>query len=265
MTVRRGTLSRFSHLVCTALAGVVLSAPVLAVAAPVGGRSTNVAIAAAVGNADRPAADLAADAARKPAALLAFAGLRSGMTVADVMPGHGYFTRLFSNVVGKAGHVYAVVPASYLAKHPKAADAVKAIASDAAFRNVSLSVLPIDALSFPARLDMAWTSQNYHDVYYGMGADTALAFDKSVYAALKPGGIFIVIDHVAKADAGADIVKLHRIDPAIILHQAEAAGFQLQSQSKMLANPADPHDVPVFDPSIRGHTDQVVFKFRKPS
>ncbi|MFS3137467.1 class I SAM-dependent methyltransferase [Gluconacetobacter sacchari] len=230
-----------------------------------GRRGAAVGIAAAVANKDRPAEDVARDKDRKPASLLAFAGLKRGMNVADVMPGRGYFTRLFSNVVGGEGHVWAVVPTGLVAKKPAAADAVKAIAAMPVFSNVSVVIQPLDALSLPRPLDLAWTSQNYHDVYYGAGADAALAFDKSVFAALRPGGAFIVVDHVADPAVGGDVTKLHRIDPAIIRRQVEAAGFHFESESKVLANPNDAHDLPVFDPAIRGHTDQVVLKFRKPA
>ncbi|MBB2202327.1 class I SAM-dependent methyltransferase [Gluconacetobacter tumulisoli] len=228
-------------------------------------RGASVGLAAALGNADRPEADRAADANRKPAGLLAFAGLRPGMNVADIMPGKGYFTRIFSNAVGAKGHVWAVVSAARVAQKPDAADAVKAIAADPAFGNVTALVQPLDAISIPKPLDLAWTSQNYHDVYYGVGADAALALDKAVFAALRRGGIFMVVDHVANPGMSPDDVRpLHRIDPAIIRQQVEAAGFQFEGQSGILVNRQDTHTLTVFDPAIRGHTDQVVLKFRKP-
>lgn len=230
-----------------------------------GRRGGAVGIAAAVASKDRPDEDVASDKNRKPASLLAFAGLKRGMNVADIMPGKGYFTRLFSNVVGGEGHVWAIVPAGLVAKKPTAADAVKATAAMPVFSNVSVLIQPLDAIQVPKRLDLVWTAQNYHDVYYGAGVDAALAFDKSVFAALRPGGVFIVIDHVANPGADADVAKLHRIDPAIIRRQVEAAGFHFESESKVLVNPDDNHDLPVFDPAIRGRTDQVVLKFRKPA
>ena len=229
-----------------------------------GTRAQSLVIAAAISDRDRPEEDRAADKARRPAELIAFAGLTRGMKVADIMPGRGYFTRLFSNVVGAKGHVWAVVPPSLMTQHPHAADAVQAIAANPAFRNVSVLQQPLSSLNVPEQLDMVWTSQNYHDVYYGAGADAALSFDKAVFASLRVGGTFIVIDHVANADASGDLSKLHRIDPAIIKQQVVAAGFQFESESKVLANPADSHEQAVFDPAIRGHTDQVVLKFRKP-
>ncbi|WP_338422345.1 class I SAM-dependent methyltransferase [Acetobacter musti] len=222
-------------------------------------------IAAALADRDRPDADRSRDATRKPAQLLAFAGLGPGMKIADLMPGQGYFTRIFSNVVGKTGHVYAVVPAERVARKPDAADAVKAIAADPSFANVSEVTTPLGSPVLPGQVDMAWTSQNYHDVY-GQSPDAALAFDKAVFGILRPGGTFIVIDHVAIAGSGsAPTTTLHRIDPALIRDQVTKAGFVFESESSVLRNPSDPHTATVFDPSIRGRTDQVVFKFRKPA
>ncbi|GAA4483401.1 class I SAM-dependent methyltransferase [Gluconacetobacter asukensis] len=256
-------------LLATVMMGTVVAAAIAPACAqsPLyqGRRGAAVGIAAAVASKDRPDEDVARDADRKPASLLAFAGLKRGMNVADIMPGKGYFTRLFSNVVGGDGHVWAIVPTWLVAKKPAAADAVNAIAAMPVFANVSVLVQPLDAIQVPKRLDLVWTSQNYHDIYYASGPDAALAFDRSVFAALRPGGEFIVIDHVANPGAGGDVAKLHRIDPAIIRQQVQAAGFHFESESKVLANPDDTHDLPVFDPAIRGHTDQVVLKFRKPA
>jgi predicted methyltransferase len=226
---------------------------------------THSGIAAAVASADRPAEDVARDELRKPAALLAFAGIKAGDRVADLIPGKGYFTRLFSNVVGPSGHVYAIVPAELAQVLPSAVDTAKAVAAEPAFANVSVLVLPTASIKAPEPLDVAWTSDNYHDLYAFFGPDQAEAFDKSVYAALKPGGVFIVIDHVAKAGTSAVSAKtLHRIDPETVEAQALAAGFTLEAESPILRDDADAHEASVFAPAIRGRTDQFVFKFRKP-
>ena len=229
------------------------------------------AIAAAVASHDRPAADVARDAFRKPAALLAFAGVKPGDRVADLIPGQGYFTRLFSNTVGPHGHVYAIVPAEFAKPLPKAAPTAQAIAAEPAFANVSALVLPIASIKTPAPLDVAWTSDNYHDIYAFFGPDQAEAFDKAVFAALKPGGVFIVIDHVSKPGAAPSpdlatiwIKRLHRIDPAVVKAQVLAAGFRLEAESALLANPADNDDQPIFTDPLRGRTDQFTLKFRKP-
>jgi predicted methyltransferase len=182
------------------------------------------------------------------------------------VPGGGYFTRIFAKAVGPRGHVYAVVPAELVQKKSSMADPVKAIAAEPGYGDVTVLVQPTAGIAAPAKLDMAFTAQNYHDIYGFFGADNAEAFDKAVFAALKPGGVFIVIDHVAPAGSGgADATTLHRIDPETVKSQVEAAGFRLEAQSPLLANPADDHQVKVFDPAIRGHTDQFVFKFRKPA
>jgi predicted methyltransferase len=222
-------------------------------------------IAAAVASPDRPAADTARDADRKPAALLAYAKIAPGERVADIMPGGGYFTRLFSKTVGPKGKVYALVPAELLARAPKAADEVNAIAASPAFGNVTVLNPAHGQWSAPEPVDVAWTSQNYHDVYGFFTPAGAAQLDAAVFKMLKPGGEFIVIDHVAKAGtADTAPTALHRIDPAVVKAQVLAAGFVLEGESDVLRNPADTHELKVFDPAIRGKTDQFVFKFRKP-
>ncbi|WP_367160478.1 methyltransferase [Kozakia baliensis] len=224
------------------------------------------AIQAALANPDRPAADTARDAQRHASELLAFAGIKQGDYVADLMPGSGYFTRIFSNIVGPNGHVYGVVPVELLARYPKMADSPKALSINPAFANTSAVITPIIDFSVDKPLDVVWTSQNYHDVYGTLGADSAQRMDRAIFQALKPGGTFIVIDHVASpANASTAPTTLHRIDPALIIKEVQDAGFTLEAQSDVLRNPADNHTLKVFDPAIRGQTDQVVLKFRKPA
>lgn len=233
-------------------------------------------VTAAVADTGRPAADTQRDADRKPAALVAFAGIKPGDRVADVLPGGGYFTRIFSKVVGPKGHVYAIVPASLAAKAPpEKLMPIKTLVADPAYSgNTSLEIKPYDNLDVGAPLDVVWTSQNYHDVYGAVsifsvdgttGPDEAAKLDAAVFKALKPGGHFIVVDHVANAGSTAqDSNKLHRIDPAAVIAQAKAAGFVLEAKSDILSNPQDAHDKTVFDPAIKSHTDKFVLKFRKP-
>lgn len=220
---------------------------------------------AAVASPDRPAADVQRDAARKPAELLAFAGIKPGDRVADLIPGGGYFTRIFSNAVGPSGHVYAVVPAEFVKLAPKALATAQAIPTGSAFTNVTVISEPLANLVMPQPLDVAWTSDNYHDVYGFVGKAAAAQMDASVFKALKPGGVFIVVDHVATpgtSDTSSN--TLHRIDPETVKQQALAAGFKLEAESTMLRNPEDKHDMAIFNPAIRGRTDQFVLKFRKP-
>jgi predicted methyltransferase len=233
-------------------------------------------VTAAVADSARPAKDTQLDNDRKPAALVAFAGIKPGDKVADVMPGGGYFTRIFSKVVGANGHVYAVLPQALAAKVPPEKLApIRALVVDPAYRgNTSLDVRPYDRLDVGAPLDVVWTSQNYHDVYGAVsvfsvdgstGPQQTANLDAAAFKALKPGGVFIVVDHAAAPGSGGrDAHTLHRIDPATVIDQAKAAGFVLEAQSDVLSNPQDAHDKSVFAPEIKGHTDKFVLKFRKP-
>jgi len=123
---------------------------------------------------------------------------------------------------------------------------------------------PVGQLPVPQPVDLVWTSQNYHDLHNIPGLDVA-DFDRAVYQALKPGGIYLVLDHVAPAGSGfSDTKTLHRIDPEAAKKEIISAGFEFVGQSDVLHNPDDSHTKIVFDPSIRGHTDQFIYKFRKP-
>ena len=220
---------------------------------------------AAVADKGRPEADTKRDADRKPAEMLEFAGVKPGMTVVDLIPGGGYFTRIFSKAVGPKGTVYAAYPPPRPPSDPSKPPpppAVETIAADAAYSNVKPVKVAPGSFAVPTKADIVWTSQNYHDLHNIKTLDLA-AFDKAVFDALKPGGVFIVLDHAAAP--GADVTNtLHRIDPAVVKKEVEAAGFKFDGESKALANPADDHSKPVFDPSLRGHTDQFIYKFRKP-
>lgn len=239
-------------------------AAVCAVAVPLHA-DTVAGISQAIASPDRPAADSERDAERKPAALLAFSGIKPGDVVADLIPGQGYFTRLFSKLAGPRGKVFAVVPAEFLSKKPQGADGLKTIAAQPAFANVTVVAAPIASLAMPQAVDVAWTSQNYHDVYGYFGADQAAAFDRAVFAMLRPGGMFIVIDHSGLPGSSATApTTVHRIEEATVQAQVLAAGFVLAGASDVLRNPADPRTSAVFATEIRGHTDQFVLKFRKP-
>ena len=224
-------------------------------------------INAAVADKNRPAADTARDAARKPAEMLEFAGVKPGMTVVDLIPGGGYFTRVFSKAVGEKGTVYAVGnpprPPQDPAKPPPP-PAQDQIAADANYANVKSIHIPLaQGVSIPTPADVVWTSQNYHDLHNVPNMDM-VAFDKSVFAALKPGGVFIVLDHAANPDTPNVTSTLHRIDPAVVRKEAEAAGFKFEGESTVLKNPADDHTKGIRDGFTQGQTDQFVYKFRKP-
>ncbi len=224
-------------------------------------------IAAAVADPARPQADRDRDADRKPAESVAFAGVKPGETVADLIPGSGYFTRIFSAVVGPKGHVYAAAPPKRPDAPPERPDpaaAVQAIAADPHYGNVTVVQGKLAELTLPTQADVIWTSQNYHDIHNTPKEDIE-AFDKKVLDALKPGGVFIVLDHAAEKGSGfRDTNTLHRIDPEAVKKELEAAGFKYVGESEVLHNPNDPHTAKVFDSSIRGKTDQFILKFRKP-
>jgi predicted methyltransferase len=224
-------------------------------------------IAAAVADAARPDADKQRDANRKPGETLAFAGVKPGDQVAELLPGGGYFTRIFSKVVGPGGHVYALVPApspTAPADMTDFAARVKAIAAEPAYSNVSVVVEPFSQLRAPVPVDLVWTSQNYHDLHNFPGLDVTV-FNQLVFDALKPGGIYLILDHEAEPESGVrDTATLHRIDVETVKKEVTAAGFVLVGSSDLLRQPSDPHSVKVFDPSIRGRTDQFILKFRRP-
>jgi predicted methyltransferase len=243
----------------TRLASAFVLASILS-AAGVAAAQTSPPIAAAVADAGRPAADTARDADRKPAEMLAFAGLRPGDTVLEVLPGGGYFTRLISKAVGPNGHVYAGAPEG------KFREAAAAIAADPAYANVSVVGLDPAAMTALPPLDLIWTSQNYHDLHLTRVHLDVGSIDGLWFSRLKPGGTLIVIDHAALpgAPVTATADGLHRIDPAAARKEIESAGFVLDGESQALRNAADPHTANVYDPSIRGHTDQFAYRFKKP-
>jgi predicted methyltransferase len=206
------------------------------------------------------------DARRKVADLVAFSGAKPGDSVLELIPGSGYFTKVFSKVVGPKGHVYALWPKQYDDESHPDSDVMRKLAKDPGFNNIEVLVQPANALSAPRPLDVVFTSQNYHDYPDKfMGPTDPAILNKAVFAALKPGGTYIIVDHVAEAGSGLrDTDTLHRIDPATVKQQVTKAGFEYVGESGVLRNPNDTHKVKVFDKSIRGHTDQFAYKFRKP-
>ncbi len=220
-------------------------------------------VTAAMADPSRPADDTKRDAERKPVEMMVFAGVKPGQKVADLVPGGGYFTRILSKIVGPNGHVYLYVPKQMENKY---SIGVRAKALADAYPNVTVVTQPLPTFDPPEKLDVIWTSQNYHDFRNpGFGGTDPAVTNKSMYDALKPGGVFVVEDHVAPAGSGASTTDtLHRIDPVTVKTEVTAAGFKFVGESKVLANPADPHTATVFDPSIRGHTDQFLYKFKKP-
>jgi predicted methyltransferase len=250
-----------------------LIAGILSVAAPAGAVPADIIapippeISSALADPRRPAEQVKLDSARKPAVVVAFSGLKAGDRVADFMPGNGYFTRILSTVVGPRGRVYAFIPREQIANCPPSEIAgTQAMAGDPGFSNVTLLSSPLGQYRMPEKLDLIWTAQNYHDLHDAfLGPANVAALNKALFNSLKPGGVLLVIDHVAAPGSGLrDTETLHRIDPAQMRAEIEAAGFVLEAQSDVLRNAADDHQRPVFDPEIRGKTDQVVLRFRRP-
>jgi predicted methyltransferase len=221
-------------------------------------------IAAAVADTTRPEADTKRDAQRKPAAMVAFAEIGPGTKVGEIIPGGGYFTRVFAKTVGPKGKVYALVTPPQ-PNQPDRTAAVKAIAADPAYNNVQVVETSYLDMKVPEPLDVVWTSQNYHDLHLKrLNLDVA-AVNKQVLKVLKPGGLYIVLDHAAADGSGLrDPDTLHRIDPATVKEELIAAGFEYVGESKELRNASDDKSKSVFDGSLRGNTDQFVYKFRKP-
>ena len=242
---------------CCALATV----PVLAAAA------ASTPLSAALSDPARPAQEVQLDALRKPAELIVFAGVKSGDRVADFMSGNGYFTRIFSRIVGPTGRVYAFIPAQQLANCSASETAgTRAFEHDARYGNVKVLIDAADRFALPEPVDLVWTAQNYHDLHDAfMKPIDIAAMNAAIYRALRPGGVYLVIDHAAEPGSGLrDTETLHRIDPESIRAEVTAAGFVFEGESALLRNPDDPHLLLVFDPAIRHRTDQVVLKFRKP-
>jgi predicted methyltransferase len=231
------------------------------IATPAFAEADKSAIAAAIADSGRPGADIARDAARKPTEMAEFAGLKPGDAMLELLPGTGYFTRIFSKIVGPSGKLYAAVPDP---KGPDAEPAAGIIASTPGYGNIT--VVPILPLPKMDPLDVIWTSWNYHDLHLSRVHADMAQVDKSWFALLKPGGVVVIVDHVAlPGSPGTETAdKLHRIDPALIKSEMEGAGFVFDGESDVLRNPNDPHNIIVFDPSIRGKTDQIVYRFKKP-
>lgn len=220
--------------------------------------------AAALADPQRPAADSSRDAVRLPGEVLAFAQIDAGEKVGDYIMGGGYWTRILSNAVGPRGRVYAFQPDEFIGFRPAYGEEQTAAAAGRA--NVVPLRGPIAAPPFPEPLDTIITVQNLHDLYIGaMPAGNAPRALAALHAALKPGGTLLVVDHSAVAGSGTSAANtLHRIDKQAALAALTAAGFVLEAESGLYARPDDPRTANVFDPSIRGKTDQFILRLRRP-
>lgn len=226
-------------------------------------------VAAAVSAPGRPADAVALDAGRHPAEVLRFMGLRRGDRALDLFTGSGYYAEIMGRAVGPAGSVLAWEPANFLNDHSRQ----ELAALQARTPNVALISSPANAFALPAAaFDFAMIDLNYHDTYWESARFHFPRMDPAqflhiVFTSLKPGGTMAVVDHVANpgGDTRAVVEALHRIDPATLRADFERAGFVFEGESNILRNPADDHSKLVFDPSIRGHTDRIVYRFRRPA
>lgn len=246
-----------------------MAAAWLLAAAPVALSAAPADVAAGVKAAGRPADAVELDSSRKPVEILSYLGLETGQRALDLFTGSGYYAEIMAKAVGPQGAVVAWEPENFHdSESQKKWDALQARVP-----NARLLVSPATAIDLPAdSFDFVLMHMIYHDLYWEsekfkfprLDPDAVL---KKVYAATKQGGVVGVVDHVAAAggDTRAVVDKLHRIDPAVIRADFERAGFVFEGESNLLRNPADDHSKLVFDPSVRGKTDRVVYRFRKPA
>jgi predicted methyltransferase len=201
--------------------------------------------------------------------LIRLSRIETGATVIDVYPGGGDWTRRFSDIIGPEGRVYSFVPAEVAHFESDPFGKMQALADEAGRENVeAVSADLVEMPTVTQPVDIVWLNLFYHDLHTKLiqakGA-TAAAFNRAVFERLKPGGAYIIVDHAAADGTGtSDAQSLHRIDPAAVREEVEAAGFVLDAETAILANSGDPHSVKVFDPSIKGHTDRFAFRFVKP-
>jgi predicted methyltransferase len=249
-----------SFLTTPALIALVAGATVSAVTARAADAPAYVA--SAIADPARPKDDRDADVLRDPADTLAFAGVKPGMVVGELFPGGGYYTRLISEVVGPTGKVYGLENAGW----KEAVKLDQQVIAQGGRSNVTLDVEPFGQFKLPEKVDLFWITQNYHDLHIAKyGAVDMAAFNRHVFESLKPGGVYFILDHEANPGiTDSEIAVMHRITKARVIAEVTDAGFKLADEGKFLERPSDDHTKTIFDPAIRGHTDQYALKFVKP-
>jgi predicted methyltransferase len=249
-----------------ALAGLALA---LAIGACAGGAVPGIMLTAPAADLDgaiadprRPATDTERDALRHPRDILAFTGVQPGWRIADIGPGAGYYTRLFSVAVGPEGRVFAI-------DRPNTPERQRPILAVAPlYPNVTVVQQGYQGWTVDEPLDAIFISQIYHDFFLSQLNVDVPRLNREMFEALKPGGVLVIIDHAAVdgAPVGTDGASAsHRIDQAQVVRELTAAGFVLEEESQVLRNPADDRTERVFESDIRGRTDQFVLRFRKPA
>ncbi|MCZ6560721.1 MAG: SAM-dependent methyltransferase [Gammaproteobacteria bacterium] len=223
----------------------------------------------AVANSSRPEADLLRDATRKPAEVLEFFNVDSGMTVLDMFSGGGYYTEILSYLVGPEGKVYAHNNQAYL---DFVKDELATRFADDRLSNVERLNMPPEDLKLPdGEIDAAMLILSYHDLYFRPGDGSWPEIDgptmlSRIYRSLRPGSVLGVIDH--SANSGSDKIEaatsLHRIEMMVVRCEIESAGFAFDGSAEFLRNPEDDLSAPMYAEGIRGKTDRFVLRFHRP-
>jgi predicted methyltransferase len=251
--------SKITGAVLAVAAFAALSIPAMAGDAYMAPAGTPDYIKKAVESADRPAEATARDANRKPAEILTMSGIKPGDTVVEFASFGQYYSTMISNILGPKGKLY-MYDLPYTDKF--AGEASRAFIAQ--HPNAEYKQINYNDIELPKNVEEVYMVLYYHDLFLN-DIDTA-KLNKKIYDALKPGGVFLVVDHNAKPGSGTtDTKELHRIDPEVIAKEIPQAGFKLVERSDILAHPEDPHTDMVFKANIRGITDRTVFKFQKPN
>jgi predicted methyltransferase len=202
------------------------------------------------------------DANRKPYETMQFFGVAPGMKMAELMTVGGYYGELLARAVGPTGHLYAHNNA--FAEKKFAEPELDTRLKQPDLTNVTKLVGELEDPGLPAgQLDEVLMILFYHDSVW-LKTDRK-KMNAAVFAALKPGGIYGIVDHQTAPGAGGSVAKtLHRVDKDLVVKEVLAAGFVADGESDILHRAEDDHTKNVFDPSIRGKTDQFMLRFRKP-
>ena len=247
-----------------------LLAAALALALPASALAEPADVAAAVSAPGRAQDHVALDEVRRPVEVLNWLGLERGDRVLDYFTGSGYYAEIMARAVGPGGAVFGTNPPPFMGN-----ERIRAALAGIRQRtpNAAFFAMPVNSLGLPRdSFDFVMLHLVYHDAYWESARFSLPRIDpntvtRAIFEATRPGGTVAVIDHVAAPgrDTRAEVEATHRIDPAVIRADFERAGFVFDGESDLLRNPDDDRSVNVFEPSIRGRTDRIVYRFRKPA